>query len=250
MELKILTEFFDKYLKISEIEDVSVNGLQVKGNGDIEKICFAVDACAETFKSAKEENADMLFVHHGMIWNGIKSVTGITYKRLKFLIENEISLYAVHLPLDKHEEVGNNIQFLKIFGITEAIEEFGTYHGIKIGYTGRFEKEKNLSDFVSEIEKQLNTKCKILKFGKKKIKSVGVVSGGASSLIDDATDVVDCFVTGEPSHQVYHIAKESDINVIFAGHYATETLGVKAMAKLIGKKFGIETKFINCPTGL
>ncbi|CEG12988.1 conserved hypothetical protein [groundwater metagenome] len=250
MELKILTEFFDEYLKISEIEDVSVNGLQVEGQRDIEKICFAVDACAETFKLAKEENADMLFVHHGMIWNGIKSVTGITYKRLKFIIENEISLYAAHLPLDMHDEVGNNIRFLKIFGINEAIEEFGTYHGIKIGYIGRFEKEKNLSDFVSEIERQLNTKCKILKFGKNKIKSVGVVSGGAASLIDEAIENVDCFVTGEPSHQVYHSAKEGKINVIFAGHYATETLGVKAMAELIGKKFGIETKFIDCPTGL
>ncbi len=250
MELKILTKFFDEYLKISEIEDVSVNGLQVEGRKYIEKICFAVDACAETFKLAKEENADMLFVHHGMIWNGIKNVTGITYKRLKFIIENEISLYAAHLPLDMHGEVGNNIQFLKIFRINEAIEEFGTYHGIKIGYKGMFEKEKNLNDFVSEIEKHLNTKCKILKFGKNKIKRVGVVSGGAASLIDEAIENVDCFVTGEPSHQIYHIAKEANLNVIFAGHYATETLGVKAMAKLIGKKFSIETKFIDCPTGL
>jgi len=250
MELKKLNKFLDEYLKISEIEDVSVNGLQVEGKKKVNKICFAVDASVETFKSAKEENADMLFVHHGMIWNGLKSITGINYGRLKFLIENNISLYAAHLPLDKHEEVGNNIQFLKIFGINKGIEEFGTYHGIKIGYAGRFEKEKKLSDFVSEIEKELNTKCKILKFGKEKIKSIGVVSGGAASLIDEAIENVDCFVTGEPSHQVYHIAKEGKINVIFAGHYATETLGVKAMAALISKKFGIETKFIDCQTGL
>ena len=250
MELKKLNKFLDEYLKISEIEDVSVNGLQVEGKKNCEKICFAVDASLETFKLAKKENADMLFVHHGMIWGGIKKVTGINYIQLKFLIDNKISLYAAHLPLDKHEEVGNNIQFLKIFGINKNIEDFGKYHGIKIGYAGRFEKEKNLSDFVSEIEKQLNTKCKILKFGKEKIKSVGVVSGGAASLIDEAIEEVDCFVTGEPSHQIYHIAKEGKINVIFAGHYATETVGVKAMAELIGKKFGIETKFIDVPTGL
>ncbi|NCN65402.1 MAG: Nif3-like dinuclear metal center hexameric protein [Candidatus Altiarchaeum hamiconexum] len=250
MEIKKLNKFLDKYLKISEIDDLSVNGLQVEGRKDVKKICFAVDASLETFKLAKKENADMLFVHHGMIWGGIKKVTGINYKRLKFLIENEISLYATHLPLDKHREVGNNIQFLKIFGINEAIEEFGTYHEIIIGYKGKFEKERNLSGFVSEIEKQLNTKCKILKFGKDKIKSVGVVSGGAASLIDEALYNIDCFVTGEPSHQVYHIAKEGKINVIFAGHYATETLGVKAMTELIGKKFGIETRFIDCPTGL
>ncbi|OQX21704.1 MAG: Nif3-like dinuclear metal center hexameric protein [Candidatus Altiarchaeales archaeon A3] len=250
MELKKLNKFLDEYLKISEIEDVSVNGLQVEGKKEVNKICFAVDASLETFKLAKKENADMLFVHHGMIWEGIKKVTGINYMRLKFLIENEISLYATHLPLDKHLEVGNNIQFLKIFGINKEIKEFGTYHGIKIGYAGRFEKEKNLSDFVSEVEKNLNTGCEILKFGMTKIRSVGVVSGGAASLIDEAIESVDCFVTGEPSHQVYHIAKEGKINVIFAGHYATETLGVKAMAKLINKKFGIETKFIDVPTGL
>lgn len=250
MKLKDIKKFLDDFLKISEIEDVSVNGLQVEGKEEIKKICFAVDASMELFKLAKNENADMVFVHHGIIWNGIKRVTGINYKRLKFLIENKISLYACHLPLDKHEEVGNNIQFLKIFGIKKEIEEFGTYHGIKIGYKGKFDEEKNFADFVKDIKKNINKKCKILNFGRKKIKSVGVVSGGAASLIDEAIEEVDCFVTGEPSHQIYHLAKEGKINVIFAGHYATETLGVKAMAKFINEKFKIETKFIDIPTNL
>ncbi|MFN3528093.1 MAG: Nif3-like dinuclear metal center hexameric protein [Candidatus Altarchaeaceae archaeon] len=250
MKLKEIQKFMDEFLKISEIEDSSINGLQVEGKEEIKKICFAVDASMELFKLAKKENADMVFVHHGIIWNGIKKVVGVDYKRLKFLIKNRISLYACHLPLDLHEEVGNNIQFLKVFEIRKDIEKFGTYHGVKIGYKGKFDEEKKLSGFVKEIEEKLNTKCKILNFGKKKIKSIGVVSGGAASIINEAIDEVDCFVTGEISHQVYHLAKEGKVNVIFAGHYATETLGVKAMAKFINEKFKIETKFIDIPTGL
>jgi len=250
MLTKKLINFLDEYLKISEIEDYSLNGLQVEGKREIKKVVTAVDASMEIFKRAKKENADLVFVHHGMLWKNIKSITGINYKRLKFLIKNGISLYACHLPLDKHEEVGNNIQFLKIFKISKNIEQFGDYHGIKIGYLGEFDDYKNFNEFVREINEKLNTRCKILNFGNKKIKTIGVVSGGASSIIDEAIEKVDCFVTGEPSHQVYHIAKEGKINVIFAGHYATETLGVKAVGKLLKEKFDIETKFIDFPTNL
>ena len=152
--LKKITNFLDDYLKINEIKDSSVNGLQVSGKENINKIAFAVDACIESFAAAKEAGADMIIVHHGLIWKGITSVTGITYDRLKFLIENEISLYAAHLPLDKHPEIGNNIEFLKLFNVKNP-EEFGDYHGIFIGFMGEFEEEKNINDFASEIEKKL-----------------------------------------------------------------------------------------------
>ena len=203
----------------------------------------------ETFIAAKDAGADMVVVHHGLIWNGITSVTGITYDRLKFLIENEISLYAAHLPLDRHREVGNNIEFMKLFNV-KNIEEFGDYHGIFIGFMGDFEHEKNINEFKLEIEEKLSAKCIVLPFGKKKVKKVGVVSGGASSIVNEAVEKVDVFVTGESSHTVYHTAKEAKVNVIFAGHYATETLGVRALAKVLNKEFGVETVFINVPTGL
>lgn len=245
-----IINFLNNYLKISEIDDYSLNGLQVEGKKNIQKVITAVDASEEIFKIAKKENAELIFVHHGMLWKSINSITGINYKRMKILINNKISLYACHLPLDKHEEVGNNIQFLKIFKIIKNITPFGNYHGINIGYKGEFEEEHNLNEFVKEINEKLNTKCKILKFGNKKIKSVGVVSGAASEIVNEAIEEVDCFVTGESSHQVYHLAKEGKINVIFAGHYATETLGVKAIANLIKEKFNIETKFIDIPTNM
>jgi dinuclear metal center YbgI/SA1388 family protein len=223
--------------------------LQVSGKDNIKKIAFAVDACMDTFVNAKKAGADMVIVHHGLIWHGITAVTGITYERLKFLIENEISLYAAHLPLDKHPLSGNNIEFLKLFNIRNAAE-FGNYHGILIGFAGEFENEKNLNEFAAEIEEKLNTKCTILPFGKEKVKKIGVVSGGASDIIKDAVEKVDVFVTGESSHTVYHTAKEAKVNVIFAGHYATETLGVRALAKVLNKEFGVETVFVDVPTGL
>lgn len=249
MELNKIRNFLDDYLKIAQIEDSSVNGLQVEGKKEVNKIAFGVDACQSLFDFAKNENADMVVVHHGIIWDGIKSVTGITYKRIKFLVENEISLYASHLPLDKHDEIGNNIQFLKLLKI-EKKEEFGDYHGINIGFMGEFKSDKNIDSFVEDIDRKLMTKCKILKFGKDKIKKVGVVSGCAPGIVEEAVEKVDCFVTGEASHQVYHAAKEAKINVVFAGHYATETLGVKALSELAEKKFKIKTQFIDLPTGL
>jgi len=249
MDLNKIVNFLNEYLKIAEIKDFSVNGLQVQGKKEVEKIVFGVDACQSIFNAAKNEDADMVVVHHGIIWGGIKSITGITYERIKFLIENGISLYAAHLPLDMHSTVGNNAQFLKIFEI-EKKEEFGNYHELNIGYMGEFKKEKSVDLFVNEINTKLETKCIALKFGKEKIKKVGVVSGGAPEIIEEAIGKVDCFVTGEASHQVYHAAKEAKINVVFAGHYATETLGVKALSSLLEKKFKIKTLFIDLPTGL
>jgi dinuclear metal center YbgI/SA1388 family protein len=247
--LKQITSFLNEYLKISETQDTSVNGLQVSGKNNINKIAFAVDACMETFVAAKKAGADMVIVHHGMIWKGITSVTGITYGRLKFLIENEISLYGAHLPLDKHSDAGNNIMLMRLFNIKNAVE-FGEYHGIFIGFMGELERERSLKDFAAEIEEKLNTKCTILPFGKEKVKKVGVVSGGAPSIVNEAVEKVDVFVTGEASHTVYHTAKEAKVNVIFAGHYATETLGVKAIAEVLKKEFCVETVFIDLPTGL
>ena len=121
---------------------------------------------------------------------------------------------------------------------------------IFIGFMGEFEEEKNLDEFAAEIEERLNTKCTVLPFGKEKVKKVGVVSGGASSIVNEAVEKVDVFVTGESSHSVYHTAKEAKVNVIFAGHYATETLGVYALAKVLRKEFNVETIFIDVPTGL
>ena len=247
VKLKEVVDFLDNELGIKDVEDRSNNGLQVSGNKEVKRIAFAVDACLEVFEKAKE--FDMIIVHHGISWDdSLKYLTGINYLRVKFLIDNNISLYAAHLPLDKHKVYGNNAQFCKIFGFSN-VKEFGDYNGQVIGFSG--EKEISLKDFVKEINEKLNTKCKVLDFGNEKIKNIGVVSGGGSSALNEAIDKdLDCFVTGEIPHYAYQLAKEGKINLIAAGHYATETLGVKALMNPVKEKFNVEVKFIDAPSGL
>jgi len=246
--LKEVVEFLDGELGIKDVADSSNNGLQVEGKKEIKKIAFAVDACMEVFEKAK--NFDMIIIHHGISWDdSLKYLTGINYSRVKFLIDNNIALYAAHLPLDKHPKHGNNAEFCRIFGL-KHLHGFGDYNGQMIGFAG--EKEISLNDFVKEIDEKLDTSCKVFEFGKKQIKKIAVVSGnGGSAIIREAVSKgFDCIVTGEAGHSSYHIAKEGSLNVIAAGHYATETLGVKALMKLLKEKFDIEVKFIDAPTGL
>jgi len=245
--LKEVVEFLDGELGIKDVEDRSNNGLQVSGSKEVKKIAFAVDACMEVFEKAKD--FDMIIIHHGISWDdSLKYLTGINYSRVKFLVENNISLYAAHLPLDKHPKHGNNAELCRIFGL-KHIHGFGDYHKQIIGFTG--EKEISLKDFVKEINKKLNTACKVFDFGNEKIKNIGVVSGGGSSALNEAIEKgLDCFVTGEIPHHSYQLAKEGKINLIAAGHYATETLGVKALMNILKEKFKVEVKFIDAPTGL
>ena len=248
MKLDEVVQFLDEYLKINEWSDKSRNGLQVEGSSKVEKIAFAVDACMDSFKGAKRVNADMLIVHHGLVWGGIEYVRGITARRLKFLLENEISLYAAHLPLDAHPEVGNNVQLLKLVG-AEVDEPFGVYHGMAIGYAGTI--DASVDDVANAIKETLNTEVKLLRVGEDRVKRVGVVSGKGAFAIPQAVDSgLDLFITGEAEHEAYHVAKEGGLNVIFAGHYATETVGVKALMEVVEDKLGVEVEFVDVPTGL
>ena len=245
--LKEVVEFLDGELGIKDVEDSSNNGLQVSGSKEVKKIAFAVDACMEVFEKAKD--FDMIIIHHGISWDdSLKYLTGINYLRVKFLVDNNISLYAAHLPLDKHPKHGNNAELCRIFEL-KHIHGFGDYHEQVIGFAG--EKEISLKDFVKEINKKLNTECKVFDFGNEKIKDIGIVSGGGSSALNEAIEKgLDCFVTGEVPHQAYQLAKEGKINLIAAGHYATETLGVKALMNPVKEKFNVEVKFIDAPSGL
>jgi dinuclear metal center YbgI/SA1388 family protein len=250
LSLRRLISFLDVELALSEFpHDESVNGLQIEGKGIIRKIGVAVDACEFVFEKALEKNIDFLVVHHGLIWGGIKSVRGVLKKRIKTLLDADISLYACHLPLDWHPQYGNNAQLLKLLSI-KKMGEFGEYHGKRIGYWGRTSKEMSVKDFLLHIDDTLKTKSFSVNFGKK-VKNVGVVSGGGWSAIHDAEEYgIDTFLTGEPSHSAYTLAEEMKVNLVFSGHYATETLGVKAVGDMLRKRFGLTVEFIDHPTGL
>ena len=250
MELYELVSYMDDYLKVNEISDVSINGLQIEGKKEIKKVCLGVDSSLEIFKEASKRKADLILVHHGLIWGGLKSIRGLVKERISYLLENGISLYAAHLPLDMHPEVGNNIELIKILDLSDP-EPFGAYHGVKIGFKGKYEKTKSVKEISKTLERALPAKVESFNFGPDKIRSVGIVSGGGGPTFEDCIkEEIDLFITGESSHTIYHIAKEAGINLIFAGHYATEKLGVMALGKKVEEKYSMKTEFIDIPTGL
>jgi len=245
MKLNSIVNFLNRELKVKSIKDRSKNGLQVRASQNINKVGLATDACMDVFRKAKRSKCDLVIVHHGLFWKKQKDVSHITKNRVNFLKKNKISLYAVHLPLDKNIKYGNNTEILRMLSIKPK-EIFGG-----VGYLGYLNKPRNLNSIIKELNKKLSTRCKVLRFGKKNVKKIAVVSGyGAPDVLEAIKKKVDLFITGETSHSYYDEAEEGKINVIFGGHYKTETVGVKALGKLIEKKFNLKTIFIDSPTGL
>jgi dinuclear metal center YbgI/SA1388 family protein len=250
MKLDELTRYLDEYLSLKDIKDYpnAANGLQVEGGNDVKRIVTAVDGSIAAMKAAVERKADMLIVHHGILWNGLKPIVGPLRARIATLIKNDVSLYSAHLPLDAHPEIGNNVMLAKLLGL-EVDGRFGDYHGTRIGVSARC--EVSLEDLVARMEKGLNVAVKIVPSGGKSVRRVGIVSGGGADSIAEAFDEkIDTLITGECSHQEYIEAEELGVNVIYAGHYATETLGVAALGEHLARKFGLEHSFFDYPTGL
>lgn len=249
-KLKKIVEFLNKELDVKNIEDDSNNGLQVSGNLDVKKIGFAVDGCLEVFEKGFDIGCDMIIVHHGISWkDSLRMINGNNYDRISFLIKNDISLYGCHLPLDKHHKYGNNIQLCKLLKL-KNVKEFGDYRGVNIGFAGEFPKIVDVEKLVMFLEEKLGGCVKLLNFGKKKIKNIAIVSGGGASALPECIEKgFDCLLVGEAGHTQYHMVKENKTNLIIAGHYATETLGVKALMPILEKKFKVKCEFIDVPTG-
>jgi dinuclear metal center YbgI/SA1388 family protein len=249
--LEKIVRFLDDYLKTDDVDDSSWNGLQFEGKDTVKKAAFAVDAGVEAFEKSAEVKADMLVVHHGHFWDFRNpSITGWAKERIRILFENDISLYVSHNPLDRHKEIGHNAQILKLLG-ARITDEFFHYHGKNIGWIGESRKALPLEGIEKKLNRDLNTLCRVLPFGPNNVKTIAVCSGGGSySGFYQALDAgVDLYITGD-AVEIYHTAKDARINVIFAGHHATETLGLKALSRVLQKKFGIETTYIDLPTGL
>ncbi len=246
-----LTAFLDKYLDANAVEDSSWNGLQIEGRREVRRVMCAVDAGKVTFEEAAARSADYLIVHHGLFWKPDNpSIRGWRRERIDLLRDPGISLYASHLPLDRHRVVGNNARLAALLNGTIR-EEFLSCGGKCIGWIARLDKARTVRSLAGKLEKELGGTCTVLACGPSRVRSFAVVSGGVgirgvSEAIERGVQV---FITGEPC-DVYHLAKDAGINVIFAGHHASETLGVKALGGLVKKKFGVEADFVDIPTGL
>ena len=253
MTTRQLDVFFRGILDIdgfSSIDD-SLNGLQVDNDGtELNKIAFAVDASLETFKRAVLCGAGLLFVHHGLFWGKPERITGNLRARLQFLLDHNLALYAAHLPLDQHPEVGNNAGLAELLGI-ESPEPFGVYHGRKIGYKGKLKTPLSVDEALKRISFGANEPAGVYPFGKKENYSCAVISGGAAYEVFQAIEEgVDLYVTGETSHGVYHHLLESGINMIAGGHYATEVWGVRSLMERCAFQLEADIEFIDVPTGL
>jgi len=231
--------------------DDSMNGIQIDNDGSpLRKIAFATDAAMETFEQAAGFGADLLFVHHGLFWSSMLPLTGNFRQRIKFLLDHNICLYAVHLPLDQHPVFGNNAVLAQLLGL-KNIEPFGMYHGKKIGYKGVFPKPVAIDEAVNKISYMGRPPAGILPFGKKESLTAAVVSGGAASNYKDAVDEgIDLYITGENAHYVYHECLEAKLNMIAGGHYNTEVWGVQAVMRHCIAELGMNAEFLDVPTGL
>ncbi|MFW6344554.1 MAG: Nif3-like dinuclear metal center hexameric protein [Sediminispirochaetaceae bacterium] len=253
MNIKDLDSYFRSIMAIDEMggTDMSMNGLQVgKFSAQVRKAAFAVDACMETFRRAAEAGADVLCVHHGLFWGKPLAVTEEHYERLRFLMEHGLALYASHLPLDMQPDFGNNAGIARQIGL-ENISPFGDYHGISIGLKGELPKPLSLDAVLEGLGLSRNSALGVLPFGPDTVKRVAVISGGADKEVGQAIEEkMDLFITGELSHQVYHTCQEGKIHLIAGGHYTTETYGPSLLAEKCAADTGIETEFIDVPTGL
>jgi dinuclear metal center YbgI/SA1388 family protein len=252
MDLQDFDFWCRSFLEIDALAKVddSLNGIQVGSKRPVELAAFAVDACAESIRRARAAGAQLLFVHHGLFWGRAARIQGSLLERIRLLLDADMALYACHLPLDKNVEVGNNAMLARAMGLKD-LKAFGEYHGVEIGLRGRLDPPLLLDEIVRRVLPDGSRPLTLLPGRATEISTVAVVSGGAAMEALQALDSgIDLYVTGEPSHSVYHSVLEGGMSFLAAGHYATETWGVKAVAERLSRETSVKSLFIDLPTGL
>lgn len=243
-----LVTYLDGYLEAAAGNDYCPNGLQVEGRTEIRKLVAGVSACQELFVRAREAGADGVIVHHGLFWQGQSgALTGVQYRRVAELIRSELSLLAYHLPLDRHEVVGNNSVAARAFGLGK-IEPFGVYEGRSIGFCGTYAEALPMAALLERCQEIYGEPPLAFPHGPDPVSTVAIVSGAAAELLYEAIERrIDLFLTGEPREWVMNVARETGTHFVAAGHYATERLGIQALGEHLQNHFGIEVEFIDIP---
>ncbi|VTT87965.1 FIG137478: Hypothetical protein YbgI [Halorubrum sp. DM2] len=258
MELSEYVDRLDERLDTAAYADVdaSANGLQVgPDDAEIERVAFAVDAARATIEAAADAGADLLVVHHGLSWGGIERVTGRAHDRIAALIGNDLALYVSHLPLDGHAELGNAAGVAEEVGLTDR-GPFGEIGPVTIGTIGETPEPRSaaaIRETLDGFEGQPDGEAsptRVIDFGPDRIERVAVVTGSGADWLDEAVAAdADALITGEGKGKLYHEAREAGLTVFLAGHYATETFGVRALESL-SSEWGVETTYVSHPTGL
>lgn len=239
-----IIKFCEEYLQVKKFEDYCHNGLQVEGTGKINKIITGVSFSRALIEKAIEKKAQMIIVHHGIFGNAFEKppvIKNFMRNRLKLLLTNDINLAGFHLPLDAHPIIGNNISLCRLLGVKNP-------QPFAVGFYGSLNKEVGLIDLTKLINKKLNTKSSVVFGGNGKVKKLGIVSGGASTDFVEAAELgADTLLCGDLQEHVVRAAEEMNINIINAGHYNTEKLGIQNLGNLIAKKFKIKAEFVDIP---
>lgn len=245
-----LVAFMDRELSIAAIADYpgAVNGLQLANGGGVERVVTAVDASLAVVEEAARGGPGLLLVHHGMFWQGAQPVRGAFYRKLKTAMDAELAIYSAHLPLDVHPVWGNNICLARALGI-HTVEPFLDWKGAPMGLRGPWTGSRE--ELRRVLAQAVGGPVTVCPGGPEMIRSVGLVTGGAGSEVAAAAAAgVDVFISGEGPHWSFPLAEELGLNVMLAGHYATETFGVKALGAELAHRFGVPWSFIDRPTGL
>ena len=248
--LSSIVKYCDQLLHTAEVKDYdgAANGLQVENRGNVTCIAATVDASLATIKLAVADHADLIIVHHGLFWTPSHPWTGKRLELLRLLLENNVALYSSHLPLDAHPKLGNNAQLCAALGFKRT-RPFFFDHGQSIGFQATAKIPR--SELANRLERATGSKALLIPGGPQICQSIGVVTGGAGGdLKKAAAEGVDTFITGEGPHWTYALAEELGINVLYGGHYATETFGVKALAAHLSRRFKVPWIFLDHPTGL
>jgi dinuclear metal center YbgI/SA1388 family protein len=240
--------YLDAYLQTGAFEDYGPVGLQVEGRRQVGRVVTGVSACVELFEAAVAAGADMVLVHHGMLWTGADPVVrGPFRRRLELLLGAGITLAVYHLCLDAHPELGNNVLGARALGL-EDVEPWGLHRGRAIGVRGRWPLPPTPEQAVARVATAFEGPVLSFLHGPPAVATVALVSGGAQRDIHPAiADGLDMFVTGEASEFVMHAAKEGGIHFAAAGHHNTERLGIRALGEHVAARFGVAHTFVDTP---
>lgn len=250
VELEQIVAYLDERLDIEGVEDASLNGLQVEAAKRVERVALAVDAAQVTIDAAIEREAQLLVVHHGLLWGGPRPLRGAMGDRVGACFRGGLSVYAAHLPLDLHRELGNNTLLARKLG-AEPDGSFGNYGGADIGVLAGLDGPVALAELAGRLAAAGCDEQILWAFGPDPLSRIAVLTGAGCSALDEAVAAgAECFITGEPRQSAYHDAREAGISCLFAGHYATETFGVRAVGAELVRRFQVETVWIDHPTGV
>jgi len=249
VKLSAIAAFLDELLECAAFHDSSANGIQVETRSDIKKIALAVDACAAAIEGAAAQGCNLLIVHHGLFWGAQQLMLDPHYSRIRALITADMALYAAHLPLDAHPMLGHNAQIARALDLCST-ESFAVWHGRAIGVRGSLPRPVHRDELAPILRGKIGASQAFFPFGQETIHTVGIVAGSATEpdlYREIRNQGLDLFITGEPRHGAFYMARELGLNVFYGGHYQTETFGMKALAAYLQEKLNVPTVFIDTP---